>query len=177
MWQAGLYVCLNWYFYGVLPGNRQDIYEVRKMELYIGGSYQGKLAYVLEKKGLNKDRVTDGGSCSLEEGRQAFLFNHLHLFLGRMLSGEIPITGSVQEEIEAIFSANPDCIILCDEVGSGIVPLEKKERIYREEVGRVLCMLAKQAVRVERIVCGIGQVIKEEENGTFTAAARDDKRK
>lgn len=55
---------------------------------------------------------------------------------------------------------NPDLIFICDEVGNGIVPMEKSERDYRECVGRVLCILAKEADTVERIHCGIGQMIK-----------------
>ena len=46
------------------------------------------------------------------------------------------------------------------EIGSGIVPLEKEDRIYRETVGRMLCRAVKKADRVERIACGIGQCLK-----------------
>ena len=55
---------------------------------------------------------------------------------------------------------HPDTVIICDEVGSGIVPLDSFEREYRERLGRLLCEIAAKAERVERIVCGIGQRIK-----------------
>ena len=58
----------------------------------------------------------------------------------------------------------PD-ILICDEVGSGIVPLERKDRIYREAVGRVLCAAVAKSDRVERILCGIGQCLKQESAG------------
>ena len=50
--------------------------------------------------------------------------------------------------------------IVCDEVGSGVVPMEKTDRLWRERVGRTCCDLAEKADTVVRVFCGIGQVIK-----------------
>ena len=55
---------------------------------------------------------------------------------------------------------NPDCIIICDEIGNGIVPMDPFERVYRERTGRILISLAENAEEVERIICGIPQKIK-----------------
>ncbi len=46
-------------------------------------------------------------------------------------------------------------IVICDEVGSGVVPIEKDARLYRENVGRLCEQLATQATAVVRMVCGI----------------------
>lgn len=51
-------------------------------------------------------------------------------------------------------------IVICDELGNGIVPIKKQERIWREQTGRLMIELAKQAERVERILCGLGQRLK-----------------
>lgn len=51
-------------------------------------------------------------------------------------------------------------IIICDEVGNGIVPMAKEDREYREAVGRVCCILAKNADTVYRVYCGIATKIK-----------------
>lgn len=67
----------------------------------------------------------------------------------------------ITDYLHNLIEHNPDIIFICDEVGNGIVPIEKSERDYRECVGRVLCVLAKEADRVERVHCGIGQVIKD----------------
>ena len=64
------------------------------------------------------------------------------------------------EIINDIYEANPDIILICDEVGGGIVPLKKEDRIYREAVGRALCCAVKKSDRVERVMCGIGQCLK-----------------
>lgn len=45
--------------------------------------------------------------------------------------------------------------VLCDEIGMGIVPLDKGERDWREAVGRLCCELAAQADAVYRVSCGI----------------------
>ena len=51
-------------------------------------------------------------------------------------------------------------LILCAEVGSGVIPLERTDRIYRESVGRLCVRLAKEAEAVVRVVAGIPSVIK-----------------
>lgn len=70
---------------------------------------------------------------------------------------EVSIPGSRKYGLSG---KHPDTVIICDEVGSGIVPLDSFEREYRERLGRLLCEIAAKAERVERIVCGIGQRIK-----------------
>ncbi len=55
---------------------------------------------------------------------------------------------------------NDNCIIISDEIGNGIVPVEAFEREYRERTGRILIQLAQKAEEVERVICGIGQKIK-----------------
>lgn len=160
------------------------------MEVYFGGAFQGKLEYVLEKKGCLK--VADGAGCSLKDIKEAQVLNHLHLYIKRLTykegaaynttvddtitaddtitvdtTADDTITAdttaktiSAAEIINDIYEANPDIILICDEVGGGIVPLKKEDRIYRETVGRALCCAVKKSDRVERVMCGIGQCLK-----------------
>ena len=51
-------------------------------------------------------------------------------------------------------------VVICNEVGSGVIPLSKHERESREATGRLTVLLAQTAERVVRIVCGIPMVIK-----------------
>ncbi len=46
-------------------------------------------------------------------------------------------------------------VVICDEVGSGVVPIEKDARAYRENVGRLCEKLSGSADAVVRMVCGI----------------------
>lgn len=150
------------------------------MEVYFGGAFQGKLEYVLEKKGCLK--VADGAGCSLKDIKEAQVLNHLHLYIKRLtykegaaynttvddtITTDDTITANTTaktmpaaEIINDIYEANPDIILICDEVGGGIVPLKKEDRIYREAVGRALCCAVKKSDRVERVMCGIGQCLK-----------------
>ena len=61
---------------------------------------------------------------------------------------------------ETFIKKNPDCIVICNEVGCGVVPMLKEEREYREQVGRMQVILAKSSESVERVICGIEQKIK-----------------
>ena len=51
-------------------------------------------------------------------------------------------------------------IVVCDEVGSGVIPAERRMREAREATGRLCIVLAKEAERVVRITAGIPAVIK-----------------
>jgi adenosyl cobinamide kinase/adenosyl cobinamide phosphate guanylyltransferase len=50
--------------------------------------------------------------------------------------------------------------VLCEEVGSGIVPIERHEREAREAMGRLTAALAGRANRVVRLVAGIAITLK-----------------
>ena len=65
-----------------------------------------------------------------------------------------------EEEVERFLQENPDVIIISDEIGNGIVPMDAEEREYRERLGRILIRIASESERVERIICGIGQRMK-----------------
>ena len=117
------------------------------MILIIGGSFQGKYQYAMDL-------------CKKED-MEADIWDHLHESIRSMLL-QGKKRSEILEEIEKRYKYNSDLIIICDEVGAGIVPLEKEERIYREEVGRICCALAKKASRVIRVICGIGTEIKHE---------------
>ena len=51
-------------------------------------------------------------------------------------------------------------VVICDELGCGLVPMDAFDRKYREACGRVSCYLAGQAEQVIRMVCGIpGRIV------------------
>lgn len=51
-------------------------------------------------------------------------------------------------------------LVLCCEVGSGIIPLDPRERQAREAVGRLCILLAQRAEAVVRMVAGIPLPVK-----------------
>ena len=66
-----------------------------------------------------------------------------------------------EEELEALADklAEFGVIIAC-EVGGGVIPLDRGERIWRENAGRLACLLAERAEQVVLVHCGIGICIK-----------------
>ena len=53
-----------------------------------------------------------------------------------------------------------ELVIIMNEVGSGVVPMDKDDREWRESVGRVSCLFAKRADKVYRLFTGIPQRLK-----------------
>ncbi len=140
------------------------------MELYIGGFAQGKLEYV--KCRYNENQKTEKlfvkvidcvdshyKKMLLETECDVLILNHLHLWV-RDLLDEGMEEEKIQTTILSWIKSNPDAIVICDELGNGIVPIKKQERVWREQTGRLMIELAKQAERVERILCGLGQRLK-----------------
>ncbi|MFQ9918357.1 MAG: bifunctional adenosylcobinamide kinase/adenosylcobinamide-phosphate guanylyltransferase [Flavonifractor plautii] len=115
------------------------------MILIIGGAGQGKLDYV-----PGKDRVRPAPRWPAPRGGP----------------GHEPVFAGLEDWPEldeaALLEANPDVILICDEVGCGVVPVEPAQRARREAVGRLCCRLAERAERVERIFCGLPMVLKGE---------------
>ena len=112
------------------------------MMLIIGGAGQGKLDYVLRKTGYTPDQVAR----TPEEAKHK------------------PIFDGVEDwpdlDEEGLLAVNPELILICDEVGCGVVPVDPAQRARREKVGRLCCRLAKRAERVERIFCGLPMTLK-----------------
>ena len=131
------------------------------MELYIGGFAQGKLGYV---KAQNPECLVFEDLESLKnsgssDGKSVKVLNRLHLVIKKMLlTGIDPEV--IKSEILQTVSSVSGLIIICDEIGCGIVPIDETERLYRELTGRILVEIAKKADRVVRISCGIPQAIK-----------------
>ena len=125
------------------------------MELYIGGFAQGKLEYVKCRYNENQKteklfvKVIDCADSHykkmlLETECDVLILNHLHLWV-RDLLDEGMEEEKIQTTILSWIKSNPDAIVICDELGNGIVPIKKQERIWREQTGRLMIELAKQA--------------------------------
>lgn len=153
------------------------------MLLVIGGSFQGKLEYVKEQykntgRELLSEEIADGDSLALrlsdDKWQQIKVVHGLHLFVYQQLkkqleavkagSAAIPLPDALaaacERQLKELLAANAELVLICDEVGYGIVPLDETERCYREAVGRLLCSLAKQADGMVRIVGGLPIRIK-----------------
>ena len=120
------------------------------MRMIIGGAFQGKMEYA--QKEYPGIRWVDGAACSEEELLQCEGVYHFHLYIRKSMEK--------YEEMrlfaDRIIRENPQIVIITDEIGYGLVPIDAFERRYREETGRICTRLAAFSERVDRVVCGLG---------------------
>lgn len=116
-----------------------------------GGAYQGKTEYAVHQFGINKNDIIHGGEASKLPERINCIAEY-HLYIRRLLEENT-------DPLEVTKKLDADIVIM-DEIGCGIIPLEKEERIWREQTGMAGCILAERAETVIRMTCGIPQIIK-----------------
>lgn len=112
------------------------------MILIVGGTGSGKRAFACTRLGLGPEDLSDG--CVDERPAVEHAEQLVH-------------TLSPGEAARALCGKRA---VLMDEVGCGVVPLDAGERAWREDAGRLGCLLAERAEAVVRMVCGLPQVIK-----------------
>ena len=109
------------------------------IKLYIGGAYQGQ------------------EELAQQENPQGELHPGFHEVIRRAVLTE----GQEPRSFARWFCAqHPDAVVVANEVGAGVVPMDAADRAFREAVGRALCVIAQEAGQVTRCVCGIGVRIK-----------------
>lgn len=124
------------------------------MILVIGGAYQGKCRFVKDTFHVAKEEMVDGSSCEkVIEGKGIY---HLEEYIKRLLNEGQDAKTIVLEQIKR----KSNLIVICNEMGCGLVPVDAFDRNYREVVGRIQCELAKIATEVFRVYCGIGAKLK-----------------
>lgn len=126
------------------------------MQIILGGAYQGKLAYALKLSGCNETEVFHGQSDDLSAMAQFRIIDQLQEVIRRLMEEGKDPTATLVHMIEE----SAEQILICNEVGCGVVPLDVSDRAFREQVGRTMCVLTKYAWRVDRVIAGIGVQIK-----------------
>ena len=109
------------------------------MVLIVGGMAQGKLEFARRMLGVTawSEGVLGAEDC----------VHGLHLAIRALPEPEAAVG--------AWLEAHPDGVIICDEVGCGVTPLDRADRAWRERVGRICCALAQKADTVYRVHCGL----------------------
>ena len=141
------------------------------MELYIGGFAQGKLEYVTNK--YNCAKVYDGKNYknliqnveSRTITEKIVILDHFNDIIRNLFESELENAVCNAERLTEWLICSEEkykykLVIISDEIGYGIVPMEKLESGYRECCGRRLIKLADGADIVERIICVLPQKIK-----------------
>lgn len=118
------------------------------MILIIGGAYQGKATWA--KNNLGAEHF---GQFPAED---AAAQTHLERFSRYCTENGLDVV----TEAERYKHIWENGILISREIGCGIVPMDATERAWRENHGRLLQYLAKQADRVVRVFCGIAEDLK-----------------
>lgn len=122
------------------------------MILIIGGAYQGKLEYIKNNYDLKDIDIVNGEDCSIETAEKGVCLYNYHKLIERLLFNN----KNIDDYIENLNYS----IIISNEIGNSIIPINKDERLLVEKVGRSLCSIAKKAEKVIRIHCGLPIIIK-----------------
>lgn len=128
------------------------------MIMITGGAFQGKRGCLTRLYGIADGDILNGAECDLDEVFTAAAVADYHELVRRLLKENIDAV----EFTEKLCRENPSAAVIINEIGCGIIPLEKSERIYREEVGRAGCIIAENSDTVIRVFCGIPEAIKGE---------------
>lgn len=126
------------------------------MILIVGGAYQGKTEYAIKNYGIDKTDIADGETFDFNNTGGIKCVSNYHQTVRSFIEN---CTDPI-EISEKLIEKNPDIIIIMNEIGNGIVPIEKSERIWREQTGKTGCFLAERADEVIRVTCGCGVKIK-----------------
>lgn len=126
------------------------------MILVIGGASSGKREYVMSEYGFSPEDLADAViSDKSANGDKSAISDKPVIYNLQDLAAQNP--GQYKMLVPELVKKQ---VVICNEVGCGIVPLSAFEREIRESTGRLCIILAQKADRVIRIVCGIPSVIK-----------------
>ena len=154
---------------GSLPFYRAEEKDKKHMLLIVGAEGSGKRTYA-ETLGYPAEALLNAETCigaALPDGLDAQVRGIYHAeALVKGIAARDARTVSKADmnervnEIEAQLTGYE--VILANEVGNGVIPLEPEVRREREAAGRLTTLLARRAGTVVRMVCGIPVVLKGE---------------
>jgi len=119
------------------------------MVFIIGGAYQGKLDFAKEEFNLKGTDI-----CFCEEN------GHIDLSKKCIYNFEKYAKYMSQNNITDLPAFHNDQIIIMNEIFSGVVPIDKEIRKYREDAGRLGTAITRKADKVYRLFLGIAQELK-----------------
>ena len=132
------------------------------MHVIIGGAYNGKRKYVMERLGNRPYEIYEGeipeGAFSKQE--YVVITDFEKLVLSHRNHDELEIAELIARSLKQL-ARQTNVICICNDIGRGIVPMEKEQRFIRDACGRVYQRLFQEADAVTRVWYGIPEVIKK----------------
>jgi len=124
------------------------------MIFVFGGIYQGKLDYV--KENYEVTQVIDCKNQDPQSFSEGTVLTNFEQFINTMLEKDIDPVKYIKDNIYKF----KEVIIIGNEIGLGVVPMKKEDRILRDNVGFIYQILSKEAKSVVRVWNGLPMRIK-----------------
>ena len=122
------------------------------MKLIIGGAYQGKRAFAMEKLGIPETQIFTCEDTHIDFSKPCI--DRLEDYvLACVRAGIDPMEQLKEQDLS-------DKVIICMDIFCGVVPLEAELRQWRNVTGQLCQYLSKHAQRVSRVFCGLEQRLK-----------------
>ena len=124
--------------------------------LVFGGAFNGKLKYVKDKYSLKDEEIY---YCKSDEiNLEKKVISGFHIFIREMLINNKDAIKYIEENKELL----KEKILIADDINSGIVPIDKFDRKWRDVNGKVLQILSEENNKVIRVFFGLEMVLKDE---------------
>ena len=124
------------------------------MILIIGGAYQGKLDFAKAAFSLAPEDIFTCTGTEIDFSKPCV--NALEEFCYACIQREMDPIAYVQDHREDWQNS----ILICNDLSSGVVPIDPVQRQWRHTTGQLCQYLAGQARQVSRIFCGLEQRLK-----------------
>lgn len=124
------------------------------MVLIIGGAYQGKLSYAVDRYSLKNTDLFDCEGETVDFSKRC-IFHLERLTLHCARAGCDPV-----EYFKVHHRMWQNSILICRDISCGVVPMDAELRQWRQANGRLCQYLAEEAEEVIRIFCGLDEKIK-----------------
>lgn len=139
---------------------KEDIH----MRFITGGAFQGKRDFaeqLLSREGVLEYETADGAADPFEAAYSRKLVVNVQDYVRRFAGLEDgEARERLQEFLDRLIKENPGAVAVMDEIGCGIVPVGREERLWRDLAGEAAQTLAACSRDVYRVTGGLAQVLK-----------------
>ena len=138
--------------------------ESLHMKFITGGAFQGKRDFaeqLLAREGVLEYETADGAADPFEAAYSRKLVVNVQDYVRRFAGLEDgEARERLQEFLDRLIKENPGAVAVMDEIGCGIVPVGREERLWRDLAGEAAQTLAACSRDVYRVTGGLAQVLK-----------------
>ena len=145
-------------------GQNKEGKESLHMKFITGGAFQGKRDFaeqLLAREGVLEYETADGAADPFEAAYSRKLVVNVQDYVRRFAGLEDgEARERLQEFLDRLIKENPGAVAVMDEIGCGIVPVRREERLWRDLAGEAAQTLAACSRDVYRVTGGLAQVLK-----------------